>query len=90
MELEACQADKAMILKIFAETLTGECDPNRILINLTDGSVQWSAVGTRPGMPSQVNGLPLCVMAPDDGDLVEPSCNGHTNRIKDLIEPRSE
>lgn len=100
MELAKEKSDKAMILQVFAETLTGKCDPKRILINLTEGSVQWSAEGTRPGMPAQFNGLPVCVMAPDDGPddrndsdlLIPPNGDGHgVNRIKELLtEPRAE
>lgn len=64
-ELDRLRDERVVILEKFAGVLDGSFDPRRLLINLTDGSVAWSAEGERPGTPAQINGLPKFVVAPD-------------------------
>lgn len=66
MELDALRERNDLHLRVFAEVLTGTCDPSRVLVNLTDGTVTWAAKGERPAVPARINGLPVCVTAPRD------------------------
>lgn len=65
-ELDAERATHELHLRVLAEVVSGECDRSRVLVNLTDGTVTWSAPGQRPAMPMTINGVPVCVVAPEE------------------------
>jgi hypothetical protein len=64
MENKALRDDRATILKIFSEVLTGECEITRIMIDLTNQKLVWAPPGLQPALPSTINGIPQCVVAP--------------------------
>ncbi len=63
LEEERGQLDS--ILQVFAEVISGQCDPQRVMVNLTDRTVTWAAEGERPATPATINGLPRVVVAPE-------------------------
>lgn len=65
-ELDRVTAEKSAILQVFAEVLSGKCDPKRVMINLTAGEVTWAPEGCRASLPPTINGLPVCVVAPEE------------------------
>ena len=83
MELEARRAAYTHLLGVFAEVLSGKCDPGRVLINLTDETYCWAEAGTSPGLPAQINGLPVCVVAPPEEELfVSTGTDGSGVRVR--------
>lgn len=66
MELDALNNEHDLVLKVFSEVVSGECDRRRVMIDLTNRRVHWAAPGQRPGLPPTINGLPKCVVAPAD------------------------
>lgn len=71
-QLEAQDAAYNQLLGLLADVVTGFVTPDRILVNLTDRT--WTLVpqGQRPGLPAQVNGLPVCVVAPPSPEKDAP------------------
>ena len=63
--LDAERQAHDLTLKVFSEVVSGGCDASRIMVNLTDRSVTWAAPGERPATPSTINGVPVCVVAPE-------------------------
>lgn len=53
------------LLQVLAKVVLGEYDPSRVLVNLTDRTWQVSPPGQRPSTPCTINGLPICVTAPE-------------------------
>jgi hypothetical protein len=67
MQLTAEAQDEAYtaLLKVLAGVVSGEIDRKRVLVNLTDRTWQTTEPGQRPALPATINGIPLCVVAPD-------------------------
>lgn len=64
--IEELEQQKAELVQLLAKVVSGEIDRSRVLVNLTVGEACWAEQGCRPGMPATVNGLPRCVVAPDE------------------------
>lgn len=66
-QLKLEQQDEAYrkLLSVLAGVVSGVVDPSRILVNMTDKTWYVAPQGERPGMPATINGLPLCVVAPE-------------------------
>lgn len=54
----------AAALTLIARMLTGEVNPSRVAVNLTDGTVSVTEEGMRASAPPQINGVPQVVVAP--------------------------
>lgn len=54
------------MLDTLAKVVSGEIDRSRVMVNLTEKSVMWSPEGERPSLPATINGVPVCVVAPED------------------------
>lgn len=65
LQIESQDAAYTNLLNLLAGVVTGQIDPARILINVTDRTWTVAKDGERPSMPAQINGLPLCVVAPE-------------------------
>jgi len=53
------------LLNVLAAVISGAIAPSRVLVNMTDRSWAIAPPGDRPGLPATVNGLPVCIVAPD-------------------------
>lgn len=69
--IEAQDAAYQAILDLLAGVVSGEIDPARILVNRTDRSWTMASQGERPAMPGTINGLPVCVVAPNGPSVEE-------------------
>ena len=65
MALEQREAASMQMLQWFAAVLKGELELSRVMINLTEGKIIVSPEHMRPAMPATINGLPVCVVAPE-------------------------
>ena len=65
VQLEAQDAAYANLLALLSRVVSGEVDRSRLLVNMTDRTWELVDVGQRPAMPATINGLPVCVVAPD-------------------------
>lgn len=54
------------MVDLMAKVVSGEVERSRVLVNLTAKTVIFAPEGFRPEMPATINGLPLCVVAPDE------------------------
>ncbi len=81
VELEKERACFTSALQCMAHMLTGEIDLSRVMVNLTERSFHWSEPGTRPSLPATINGVPVCVTAPEKNP--EPCENG--NRMAEYL-----
>lgn len=59
------EANYTAALQCLADVISGRLEPSRVIVNLTERSFFWVAPGERPVLPATVNGLPVCVVAPD-------------------------
>lgn len=71
LALETALREKAVFLDIIAKLVSGELARSRVLVNLTSQEVTWAAAGERPGLPATFNGMPQCVVAPDESPAAE-------------------
>ena len=73
LQVRAEKQDAAytLLLDLLAKVVAGEIDRSRVLVNVTERTWQYSEPGARPGLPAQVNGLPVVVVAPEPE--VQPS-----------------
>jgi uncharacterized protein with beta-barrel porin domain len=81
--LEQAEANFAQALQCMAHMLSGEIDPSRVMVNLTDKSFCWSEPGTRPPRPMTINGLPECVTAPEPKP--DPTAHENGNRVAEYL-----
>lgn len=72
LAFERSDAAYSNVLQVLAGVVSGEIDRSRVLVNLTDRSWLVTPPGERPGMPAQINGLPICVVAPAEPEQAEP------------------
>jgi len=70
LAMENQDAAYTALLNLLAEVVSGTTDRSRVMINLTDRTWSVAAHGQRPAMPSTINGLPLCVVAPEPPPVV--------------------
>ena len=63
--LEEQDAEYSRILDLLAKVVSGEIDRSRVMVNLTDRTWSFANPGERPAMPATINGLPVCVVAPE-------------------------
>ena len=68
LAFERSDAAYSNLLGVLASVISGEIDRSRVLVNLTDRTWLVTPPGERPGMPAQINGLPICVTAPNEPD----------------------
>lgn len=68
--IEAQDDGYTQILNLLAGVVSGEIDRSRVLVDLTNRGWTLAAVGTRPGMPATINGLPQCVVAPAEPEAM--------------------
>ena len=66
VELEQLNENYDAVLQLLAQVVSGEVDRRRVLVNLTERTWARAAEGERPGTPATINGLPICVVAPDE------------------------
>lgn len=64
---EKLDAEYSKLLQVLAGVVSGDIHASRVLVNLTDRTYLFVEKGQRPGMPATINGLPVCVVAPNDG-----------------------
>lgn len=72
-ELDAMKTRFGKLIGVVADIVRGEISLDRVMVNLTDQQVIWSPLGERPAMPATINGLPVCVVAPDKPPKDEPN-----------------
>lgn len=65
VQTEAQDAAYTQVLHLLAGVVGGTIEPGRVLVNLTDRSWNLAPEGFRQGMPAQINGLPVVVVAPE-------------------------
>lgn len=65
-QFENLDAEYSVLLKLLSEVVSGEVAASRILVNLTDRTWVKADEGARPGLPATSNGLPVCVVAPEE------------------------
>ncbi len=82
LQLEEQDIAYTRVLNVLAGVLSGEIEPNRVLVNRTDRT--WIVVepGQSTGMPATINGLPVCVVGKPfseyvpqcvDGEVIQPA-----------------
>lgn len=54
------------LLNMVASVVGGDIDRNRVLVNRTNRSWEVALPGQRPALPATINGLPQCVVAPNE------------------------
>jgi len=64
--LEELQAQTLNLLQTLADVVSGKTARSRVIVNLTAHSWDIAPEGQRPCMPATINGVPICVIAPDD------------------------
>lgn len=62
---EAAERGYGQLIDLMAKVVSGEIDRSRMLVNLTAKSVIFAPEGFRPEMPATINGVPVCVVAPE-------------------------
>ena len=65
-KLESLDAEYTNLLALLAEVISGEVERSRVMVNLTDRTWCKAEPGSRPGLPATINGLPHCVVAPEE------------------------
>jgi len=65
IQLEELDQQYSRLTNVLAGVVSGAIAPSRVMVNLTDRTWTVAAPDTRPGMPATVNGLPICVVAPE-------------------------
>lgn len=70
--IEAQDVAYQALLQVLAGVVAGSIDRTRLLVNLSDRTWVQAEPGHRPGMPAQINGLPLCIVAPEPPPPPEP------------------
>ncbi len=66
LELEDRALQYQSLIRLLAQVVSGEIARSRVIVNLTDQTWGYVALGERPPMPAMINGQPVCVIAPDD------------------------
>lgn len=66
LQIEEQDAAYTNLLNLLAGIVSGEIDTSRVMVNLTSRMWQVSAEGDRPVLPATINGLPVCVVAPNE------------------------
>ncbi len=61
------------LLGLLGKVVSGEVARSRVLVNLTERSWALAPVGQTPGLPAQMNGVPVCIVAPDEAAAVAPA-----------------
>jgi hypothetical protein len=80
VELEDRKRCYSNLLALLAQVVQGYIDPARIMINLTEQQWLCAAEGERPATPATLNGLPICVVAPEP-----PAAEGEDHGRDQLI-----
>jgi hypothetical protein len=80
--IEVLDAAYNFLLEQFGKVVSGEIDRTRVLVNITERSFVIVPAGERPGLPSQINGLPVCVVAKDDDKETIRSLQGELGEMK--------
>lgn len=65
MAFETLDAAYTALLGLLAKVVSDEISPTRVIVDLTNRAWAVSEPGTRPGLPATINGLPVCVVAPE-------------------------
>lgn len=73
MALELAEANYFKALQCMAAMLTGEIDPTRVLVNLTERSFHWVGPGERPATPPTINGLPQVFVGQSRSEVEIPA-----------------
>ena len=81
-QVESQDAAYTQLLELLAGVVGGSIEPSRLLVNLTDRTWQMVPQGQRPSMPSTLNGRPVCVVAPQGADDVEPPTPEMVERMR--------
>jgi hypothetical protein len=66
MELEDRAYQYTSLIRLLAQVVSGEIARSRVIVNLTEQTWSYVAIGERPSMPPQINGVPVCIVAPPD------------------------
>lgn len=66
LQLEQQDAAYSKLLGLLAGIVRGDIDRKRVLVNLTDRTWLVAEEGQSPGIPATINGLPECVVAPNE------------------------
>jgi hypothetical protein len=83
--IEQLDAAFDQLLRITAQLLSGEIEPSRVMIDLTNRAWIVAPMGQSPPMPATINGLPNCVVAKPK-EKTEPM-NG-VNRVAEALDPK--
>lgn len=75
MQVRAKDAAFTALLSLVGKLVDGSIDPARVLVNLTDQTVNVTAEGEYATLPAQINGLPVCVIAPPVAKMSTPIDN---------------
>ena len=78
------------LLGVLAAVVKGELEVSRLFINLTDQTWSFCEQGQRPALPATINGLPVCVVAPEEGrpamvDAQTEIIKGFEAKVKELM-----
>lgn len=63
---EKLDAEYSKLLQVLAGVVSGDIARSRVLVNLTDRTYLFVSPGCRPPMPATINGLPVCVVGPEE------------------------
>lgn len=74
LEIEGLKKRFGKLLNVIADIVRGDIDLSRVMVDLTNQGVSWAPIGQRPAMPATINGLPVCVVAPEK-QTCQPSSN---------------
>lgn len=73
LEIERLTSSYKSLIETLASIVRGDIDLSRVMVNLTDYAVVWAPIGERPGLPATINGLPICVVAPEKQPETQPN-----------------
>ncbi len=66
LAFEQLDKEYTKLLALLADVVSGSIDRRRVLVNLTDRTWTLAEEGQRPGLPATINGVPQCVVCPDE------------------------
>ena len=82
-QLEQLDGEYTKLTSLLAQVVKGEVARSRVLVNLTDRTWMLVPEGTRPAMPATINGLPECVVAPNESGVTDAPEAIHSPALPD-------
>ena len=74
--IEAQDLAYSRLLDLAACLVSGDIPRSRVLVDVTNRTWTLAPKGEKPCMPATINGLPRCIVAPEEEPVLELERNG--------------